>query len=75
MFLFMAFDLYVIKMLGGHKVILIKRFQQKIECLHGSIHLDGYKVIHLALEVKTFIGSLHLQRVPVWGPTIGNLDL
>jgi hypothetical protein len=37
--------------------------------------LDDYKGIHLALEVKYFIGSLSLRRIPVWDPTIGSLDL
>jgi hypothetical protein len=37
--------------------------------------LDGYKGIHLALEVKSFVGSLYLRWVVVRGSTIGSLDL
>jgi hypothetical protein len=37
--------------------------------------LDGCKGIHLALEVKTFLGNLHLRWVPVWSPALESLDL
>jgi hypothetical protein len=46
---------------------------QKIECLCGSVQLDGYKSIHLALVATTFIGKLHLWWVPVRGPTLRSL--
>jgi hypothetical protein len=37
--------------------------------------LDDYKGIHVALEVKFFIDSLRLRRVPVRGSAIGSLNL
>jgi hypothetical protein len=36
--------------------------------------LDGYKDIHLALDVKTFLSNLHLRWVLVWSPTLRCLD-
>jgi hypothetical protein len=48
---------------------------QKIECLRRSVHHDGYKGIHLILEVKTFIDNLHLRHVPVRSPALRSLDL
>jgi hypothetical protein len=38
-------------------------------------YLDGYKGIHLSLEVKSFIDSLHLRWVLVRGLAIRSLDL
>jgi hypothetical protein len=43
--------------------------------LCGSIYLDVYKGIHLALEVATFIGNLHLRWVPVQILALRSLDL
>jgi hypothetical protein len=37
--------------------------------------LSGYKGIHLTLELKSFIISLSLRRIPVQGLAIGSLDL
>jgi hypothetical protein len=48
---------------------------QKIECLRGSVQLDRYNDMHLALEVKTFIDNLHLRRILVQSPTLRSLDL
>jgi hypothetical protein len=48
---------------------------QKIEYLHGSIYLDGYNFLHLALEVRTFLDNLHLRWIPVQSPALESLDL
>jgi hypothetical protein len=42
--------------------------------LFSQKHLDDYKGIHLALERWSSKRS-YLRGIPVWGPTIGSLDL
>jgi hypothetical protein len=42
--------------------------------LQQKCSLDGYKDIHLTLEVKTFLGNLHLLWVLVWSPAPKSLD-
>jgi hypothetical protein len=43
--------------------------------LRGSVYLDVYKGIHLAIEVTTFIGNLHLRQVSVWSLALESLNL
>jgi hypothetical protein len=52
---------------------LWKRITKERICV--KVFLDGYKGIHLALEVKSLSSGLSLRWVPIRGPYIRSLDL